>query len=411
MSLNKTITIISGNYFPEDTAIGLYTSQFAKYLNNREYNVKVITGFPYYPQWKVWDDYEKKPPFCEETIDSITIFRYKQYVPKKVNFVGRVRLMISLLYGSIINSKKIKNSDLVICIVPSTLSIIPGIMIKKRTKSKLWIHIQDFEFDLAFESGILKSKNIFLRLIKKTLFWFESYLLNKADIVSSISNSMLRKINDKANSENLFYFPNWVSSTNIDPLTSKHHRYVSKEKFTLLYSGNVGEKQDWELFLKLCEKVNDSEIEIIIVGEGGYLNNLKEKSSKYSFVKFYPLVPYNELSDLLCTANAHFLFQKSNVLDTIMPSKILGMMASNKPSLVSGNKNSEVASIFNENNNVGYYFSDDNPVDIYNRILYLKNNPQLSEKIGENAREYILKNFAEENILQEFERKIQEEIK
>ncbi|HIP33818.1 MAG TPA: colanic acid biosynthesis glycosyltransferase WcaI, partial [Bacteroidia bacterium] len=40
------ITIIGLNYYPEDTAIGLYTTQLAEYLSHNNFKVEVITGFP-----------------------------------------------------------------------------------------------------------------------------------------------------------------------------------------------------------------------------------------------------------------------------------------------------------------------------------------------------------------------------
>ena len=46
------ITIISNNYYPEDSGIGLYSAGMAEYLA-QNHNVKVITAMPYYPQWEL----------------------------------------------------------------------------------------------------------------------------------------------------------------------------------------------------------------------------------------------------------------------------------------------------------------------------------------------------------------------
>ena len=213
---NKNVTIITANYYPEDTAIGLYTAQFCEYLSKKGYAVTVITGFPYYPQWKINESYISKSAYFEETINDIKIIRYKQYVPKKVNLIGRVKMMLSFLYGTLKNIKKIKQTDLVICIVPFTLSIIPSYFLSKKTKSKLWIHIQDFEFDLALQSGILKKKNIAFKIFSRAILFSEKILLNKASTISSISYSMLKKIDEKSNCKDVFFFPNWVSSEKID---------------------------------------------------------------------------------------------------------------------------------------------------------------------------------------------------
>ncbi|WP_395052695.1 glycosyltransferase family 4 protein [Flavobacterium sp.] len=408
MSNNLSITIITANYYPEDSAIGLYTTQLAKFLFSKGFTIKIITGFPSYPQWKIYEAYQKHNKFIVENIDGIEIIRYKQFVPKKVNFKGRVLMMIDLFYGTFRNLKKIKQTNLVICIVPFTVSILPALRLSKKKKSKLWIHIQDFEFDLALDSGILKNNNLFLNFFEKCITSFEKKMLNSADITSSISFSMLKKIKEKSNQQNPYYFPNWVSSEKINPKLSSNHSIIDNSKFTLLYSGNIGEKQDWEFLEKLCFLINnENNIEIVIVGNGGYASNLKQKLNSFKFVKFYEPVPYEELNNLLCSADIHFLFQKINVIDTIMPSKILGMMASAKPSIITGNINSEVATIINQSNG-GFYYSNNDVLEVFNVILNLKNNIEICMETGKKAREFILNKFSEEKILNSVYDKINE---
>ena len=406
MSEQKSITIITANYYPEDTAIGLYTTQFSQFLLEKGYKVQVLTGFPSYPQWEIYDNYKKLPAFFSENFNGIEIFRYKQFVPKKVNFKGRVLMMLDLFYGTLLNLKKIKNTDLVFCVVPFTTSILPAITLAKRKKAKLWVHIQDFEFDLALDSGVLKSNNLIFKLFRNAIAAFEKKMLNAADVTSSISFRMLEKIKEKSKNENPFYFPNWVSSTKINPAHSKQHSMIDPNKFSLLYSGNIGEKQDWDFLKSLCDLIKlEDNIEIIIVGAGGFKNELKAKIKPSEIIRYFEPVPYEDLNDLLCSANAHFLFQKKEVVDTIMPSKILGMMASQKPSLISGNKNSEVATIINQSCG-GFYFSENDASSVYNKILELKNNVALSNQLGANARSYIINKFSEHQVLQSFEQKL-----
>ena len=400
------ITIITAFYYPEDTAIGLYTTQFSKFLCENEYEVKIITGFPNYPQWKIKEEYKKFPSFYVENLSDIEIIRYKQYVPEKVTIKGRILMMLSLFYGTLRNLNKIKETDLVICIVPFTISILPALLLSKLKKAKLWVHVQDFEFDLALDSGIINNKSYLSKIVNSVIILFERKMLNASDIVSSISFSMLSKINEKSRHKEPYYFPNWVSFSKIDPKISSKHTLINSEKFTLLYSGNIGEKQDWAFLEKLCEIINpDENIEIVIVGDGGFKNALKLKLRAYIFVKFFDPVPYEELNDLLCSADVHFLFQKTDVINTIMPSKILGMMASNKPSIISGNKNSEVLTIINQSQG-GFYFSENDTLEVYETILLLKNDPIISKTIGDKARSYIISKFAENKILEDFKNKI-----
>lgn len=315
-------------------------------------------------------------------------------------------MMLDVFYGTFRNFNKIKQSDLVICIVPYTLTILPAMIFSKRRNAKLWVHIQDFEFDLALDSGIIKSNNVFLKAFKKIIIAFEKRMLNAADITSSISFSMLEKIRIKSSHQDPYYFPNWVSSEKINPETSSKHSIIDANKFNLLYSGNIGEKQDWDFLEKLCQLINpEDNLDIVIVGDGGYATTLKEKLKSFSFVKIYKPVPYEELNDLLCSADAHFLFQKTNVVDTVMPSKILGMMASARPSIITGSSSSEVATIINQSQG-GFYFSDNDSNKVFETIITLKKDSGKCLESGNKARDFILNKFSEETILTSFYNKI-----
>ena len=390
--MKKDITFISLNYAPEDTAIGLYSTQWVHYLKENGFNVSVITAFPYYPQWEIAQEYKDKPRFIKEEKDGIKVFRYKLYVPKTPTFFKRIIHLLDFTLGSIINLYKIKNCDLVIAVVPFTSSVLLGYIQKRRFKSKLWMHIQDFEFDAALQTGVgSKTKWVF-----SLLFKLEKGLFKKADIASTISQSMLTKLSKKTTSQQ-FYLPNWIDANTINPKTYTQHPFLSSEKFKILYSGNIGDKQDWELFLDFCKDLDSLKYEIIVVGDGSKKEWLLDKTKVTKNIVYHPPVPYCELSNLLCSADLHILFQKTDVLDTVMPSKVLGMMASGKPSLIIGNKFSEVKTIF-EKSGGGFYFSE-----YSNNVLIAVDNLFKKEdslhKMGERARAYVVEKFSKDKIL------------
>ena len=178
----------------------------------------------------------------------------------------------------------------------------------------------------------------------------------------------------------------------------------------MLYSGNIGEKQDWPFLKDLCKKfVGENTMEIVIVGDGSYKKKLQNDLSQFSFVSFYDPLPFEELNDLLCSADLHFLFQKTEVIDTIMPAKILGMMASQKPSIITGNKASEVFKIV-EDSKGGSFFYNNNVDEVYLGILKYYNNPSFCEETGINARKFILTDYSEEKILTDLYLKIDLEL-
>ena len=394
------ITIISLNYYPEDTAIGLYSTEMAEYLVQHGWDVTVITGFPYYPQWKIWDSYTKKNKFFKENINGVQIFRFKQFVPSDPTFFKRVFHILDFTSGSLSNIKKIKKTDVVLSVIPFTSSAWLGKKLAKRLHAKHWIHIQDFEFDAAFESG-LASKKMLGSFLSKILYNLESSLLNSSQITSTISQTMLQRLQEKSSTET-FLFPNWIDSNFINPDRAKTHAYLQNNTFKILYSGNIGLKQDWNFFLQIVsnfEKVND--IEFIVIGDGSKKAFVENLATKFSHVNYHPNVAYKDLNDLLCSADLHILFQKEDIVNAVLPSKILGMFASGKPSIITGNRQSEVATMM-QKANAGKFYDTSDFQGVIEGISFYKNQSDLSKKSKENGRKYIIQNYAKNNILDSF---------
>ena len=395
----KNITFISLNYAPEDSAIGLYSSQWVEFLESNGHNVTVVTAFPYYPQWEIYRDYKSKPLFFKEIIGQTTILRYKQYVPKTPTFIKRIVHLIDFTLGSFVNLFKIKKCDLVIAVVPFTSSAFLGWIQKKRFNAKLWVHIQDFEFDAALQTGVSKKTNALFSI----LFKIESWILNRATVGSTISHSMLDKLSQKTKSST-FYLPNWIDQNTIDPLIAIPHNYTKSNKITLLYSGNIGDKQDWDSFIEFCNDLDKNRYDVIIVGDGAKKEWVLENTSNFSNVTYYPPVPYNELSDLLCSTDIHLLFQKPDLLDTVMPSKVLGMMASAKPSIIIGHKDSEINSTFKTTN--GGLFFDHYSKEVINQLDQLTSDEVRMKNMGVNSRTHVLNHFSKEIILNRMLKKV-----
>ena len=411
MKKKKRIVLIGINFYPEDTAIGYYSSDMVNYLAKSNFDIQVITGFPYYPQWKIQQDYQNKSIFTKEVIDNnIKVFRYKQYVPSQPTFFKRILHIIDFTFGSLINLFRINKPDIIIAISPFTSSIFLGWLLKLRwKKSNFWVHIQDFEFDAALQSGMLKeNNNILLKSIFKILHSCEKYLYSKANTLSTISKTMLEKLNSFDTNNQTYLLPNWIDENLINPKSiedndQQKHPYINSSKFNILYSGNIGNKQDWSFFEEFIKKLNSEKIQVIVVGDGAMKEEVEKKSANSNIVQFHQPVPLEELSLLLCSADLHILFQKDQVIDTVMPSKLLGMMASSKPSLIVGNKESEVKKII-EISESGLFLENsestiDQSLSFINKLI---NDESYSKRIGKNARDYVLKKYTKENILSDF---------
>jgi colanic acid biosynthesis glycosyl transferase WcaI len=81
-----------------------------------------------------------------------------------------------------------------------------------------------------------------------------------------------------------------------------------------------------------------------------------------------------------------------------MPSKLLGMMASEKPSLVLGHEDSEVRQVMNDAR-AGTYLLTPNVAQAIDQVEKWRAKPDQYENMGKYARSYVLNTFAQEPIL------------
>jgi len=405
--LKNNICLIGVNFHPEDTAIGLYSTQLCRFLSDRGDRISVVTGFPYYPDWKIKSDYHHRSFLYQEDFEGIHVLRYKQYVPENPSFKTRILHLLDFTLGSLLNLFKVKQCDVVICVVPFTSTVFLGWILARLKGARLWVHIQDFEVDAILESGIASGENGIKKQVFQLLFSIERFLFNRADIVSTISHGMMGKLTHKTRRET-YYFPNWVSGDEINPSVASLHPIFNghSEQFKILYSGNVGEKQDWDFFVGLVDYFSeDSRLHFFVVGQGAKFSSLKKYLSQFKNITVREPVPFNELNDLLCSADLHVLFQKKEVIDTVMPSKILGMMASSVPSLVTGNLESEVARVLHDSQGDGF-FEAGKLEECASFIKALIDSPEKVSSMGDAARSYILENYSADKVLSAFREKL-----
>ena len=82
------VLILGLNYAPEPTGIAPYTTGMARALARRGHRVRVITGYPHYPQWRI--DGRYRGLRTRELDGTIEITRVRHPVPRNPSGLGRI---------------------------------------------------------------------------------------------------------------------------------------------------------------------------------------------------------------------------------------------------------------------------------------------------------------------------------
>jgi colanic acid biosynthesis glycosyl transferase WcaI len=263
------------------------------------------------------------------------------------------------------------------------------------------MHVQDFELDIAFDLGHFQS-----RWPRRLIRSIESFIMRRFDVVSTISGRMMERLADKGVAERRrVLFPNWVDTGAIFPMDEpsplRRELGIPDSAVVTLYSGSMGAKQGIEQLIEAARLLVDRPmIRIVICGDGAGLPQLREMARELPNVRFLPLQPPERLNALLNLADIHALPQRPSFADLVMPSKLIGMLASGRPVVATAEEGSEVATVVRQ---CGLVVPPENPAALAGAIAALADDGPLRMRLGAKARAHATQNFRRDVILGEFE--------
>lgn len=402
------VLLYSINHAPELTGIGKYNGELSTWLAREGHEVKVITAFPYYPNWKIQSPYTGRWWEKEKLSERETIIRCPLYVPRKLSALKRILHEFSFLLSSslVLLASFFQKYDVVICVVTPFHLGIPARIFSWLKGIPMVYHIQDLQVDAASDLKMIKQKSL-LRLMKS----LERWILKRADFVSTISEGMIKKIEAKGIQRNkIHFFPNWVDTDFIHPLPKNKSL---RETFgfqpsdrIVLYSGNLGEKQGLENIVEIAHQLRTNEqLFFLIVGEGGAKNKLQQLVNQHQLhnIRFLPLQDYDKLAALLAMADLHLVLQKKAISDLVMPSKLSTILAAGGCALITAEEGSTLHKITHQHQ-IGILIKPDDPDSLKEGVL----NAFSSDRYFymQNARTYAEQFLRKDKILKTFEQQL-----
>jgi len=406
----KRLLLIGGNFAPELTGIGKYNGEMIKWLADNGYDCTVITSFPHYPQWKIQAPYQKSRYWFRKEItdnNNVTVYRCPQYIPAHPS--GKKRLLMDFSFALSATVKLLqqlftRRIDIVVVVAPPFHLGLLAILYKKVRGARFLYHIQDLQIEAARDLNMLSSPFLIRSLLR-----LERYILRHADIVSSISDGMMKKVQEKTGQQ-VTFLPNWVDVAFFHPLQNrdqikKAYGFAAADKI-ILYAGAIGEKQGLEAILQVAGMMkSDVHVKFLICGAGPYREQLRQQVAKLELhnIHFRDPEPFDRFNQLLNMADVHLVIQKAGAGDLVMPSKLTTILAVGGLAVVTANEHTSLHSIVKENN-IGIVTDAENPEALKEGICLAINKTQ--EHITRNAREYALNYLAIDKIMSRLDQAI-----
>jgi len=393
------VLIYSANFAPEPTGIGKYSGDMAAWLAERGHHVRVIAAPPYYPQWKIDRSHDWRP-FRRRIWNGVEVWRAPLWVPKAPGGIARVLHLLSFAITSfpLMLRQIFWRPDLVLTVAPAFVCAPAGLLTARLCGAKAWLHLQDFEVDLAFGMGLLKN-----RFLKRLVLRTERLIMRRFDSVSSISARMVERLLVKGvDRRRTRYFPNWVDIAHVKPsLRGETYRTqlgIALDAVVVLFSGSLGGKQGLMVIPQIAELLRDrTDIVFVICGDGVMKPTLEAAATGMANVKFLPLQPFSRLGELLSLADIHLLPQSADAADLVLPSKLSGMLASGRPVISTCRANTELGAVIEH---CGVAVTPADTAALAREVAALADAPLQRSKLGRSARAYAESHYERDGVLE-----------
>ena len=377
------ILIVSQYFWPEYFRINDLALELSK-----THTVEVLTGEPNYPSGHIFSDFKKnKKNF--DYLEQIKIYRVPIFPRRSgskllltINYLSF--LLSSIFYGSFLLRKKKYDIILTFATSPIIVALI-SIFLSKLKKSKHILWLLDLWPIVLHDLKIINKNSFLFKLFTKLV----NYIYNNSDLILCQSLAFKKDIKknlDKRFYKKLIYFPSWPeeSLNNFSNDKISYIQDVYDKNFTnILFTGNIGQSQNFDLVLRLFKyfDLKKNKIKLYIAGEGREYLNLSSYLYKSNIKNIVMMgwVPFNLLQYYFI--NTDFLLISlgyKETFDKTIPGKFQTYLKYKKP--IIGLLGGETNKIINKYK-IGKAFDFQDEKKLFEDVdNYLSNKIQIEDK-------------------------------
>jgi colanic acid biosynthesis glycosyl transferase WcaI len=326
------LLVISHLFAPDVCGGASVFSDMCYGLAQRNIDVTVRCGYPYYPEWN--DKSGHNGVRIERGLDKgVHVERYGMFIPSNPRSTWQRALYEGSFFLSLCRSfVRSAQFDFVIVFCPLAGSVAYAALHKLIHGKSLWLNVQDLPADAAAASRIVAGKTA-----QKLLQGVQRWLFNRADLWSSISPVMVERLEQlRDRQQTVMFLPNWLHlsiAEQIQACPSKAGR-TPKQPVRLLYAGNIGSKQG---LLQFCKNLGTTTapFRFQIHGDGGAASEVHQWLTSTGDSRFSvgPVLDEAAFVDALHQTDFFVITEKPESGASFFPSKTVPGLASGTPIL------------------------------------------------------------------------------
>lgn len=400
----KRVLIHTIVFNPDGVSTAYLYNDIAYGLMKKGREVIVLTTTPHYNNLKGKDDFKLLKRFGGLFYTSIFKDIKVYHLPMR-KFKWTLFRLLSFIYWhtySIIFGIFIKGVSTILSPSPPLTIGLVSLFLAKIKGSRLIYNVQELYPDILIEKGISTS------IIIKPLKLIELLIYRNCDFITAINPDFVTKLKARVeNQSKVLLIPNFVDTSLYKPIEGSINLpedfRESKDKFIIMYAGNIGIYQDWGPILYAAKELEKLNIVFWIIGEGVAKPKLIKAVSnkKLRNVKLYPYQKRDLIPNLINYANINLISVDEKIEALGFPSKVYTIMACGKPSIVIAGQKSPIYK-FLEQTNSAILIDRNRNENFVSAIKHIRKNPSYLRTLGENAYKVVTDNYTAEKVIAQY---------
>jgi glycosyltransferase involved in cell wall biosynthesis len=397
--LPKRLSIITQFYPPDYAATGQLIEELVNQLARLGMQVHIFTGQPGYA-------FQEEAAPSVESSEKISIRRSRTSRMWSRRIRGRALngLLFCLRAGVHLLKSASRGEVLLLTTEPPYLLML-GLLAHLCFGTPYVCLLYDVYPDVAVELNVVPPHHWVVRFWD----WLNRLIWKNASKVIVLSATMKERIIAKCPEieDKIAVIHSWADPNSIKPIDKQDnwfaHQFNFVEKFTVLYSGNMGRCHDMDTILEAAEQLQNEPIQFVFIGNGAKrqafiekVRNLKLENCQFLPYQKKPVLPYS-----LTACDLSLVSVSPGMEGLVAPSKLYGVLAAGRPVAAICGANSYLRQLVAEAN-CGEVFDNGDGTGLANYIRSLAANSQLAKTLGDSGRRYLQSHFTPEIIARQY---------
>jgi len=385
------VLILNQTFYPDFASTAQLMWDLALYLEARGHRISALCSRAIYGT-------DQQHELSYERVNNIEIHRVTGTAFGKRRMLGRMSDFLAFYAAAFWKLRRLPAPDVILSLTtPPMLGVLPMLHRQfldqqRRRRLRIVHHIMDLYPDAAVAMNVLRQGSYSQRFMSR----LGGRILGTADAVIVLGRDMAERIirgyHPGSLAGRIHVVPPWADGSLLKPLDKGKNplaeQFGLRDTFNIVYSGNLGLAHDVETLIAAMEVMRaDEGIAWLFIGGGKRFEHLRTHADlrAWTNVRFMPYQDREVLNQSLNLADVHLVSQLPEFTGIVVPSKLYGILAVGRPSIMIGPADAEISRVINEWS-CGYVVANGDAAGLVQRLRELKADPRLGREMGARAR-------------------------